>query len=466
MNDPFNKIVEELAKTTSPVSVTAAAGCGKTEAIVRAVANSNGRQLILTHTNAGVAALRSRLRKHSVPASKYLVETIASWLAKYALAYPSMSGFTNRRPQGEDWNQVYPAAQVLFAKPFVREVLQASYAGIFVDEYQDCTEQQHQIVLMMAEWLPVRVLGDPLQGIFKFRNQSLVDWKQVQAHFKPLPDLLVPYRWQKPGSNSALGAQLSDIRHKLLAEEPVDLQNYSEIRWMHWSQQQEKDVCNNALDREGTIVGIHQWPTAAHESARRMEGRYQSIEEMDCRDLMEVSRQIDGRLAQRNYQALVSCIKNFVLRGCAKPNPFRNVTYLQSEFVKLEQGDLSVISQIMRTVLNDPGTQVYRRELLTEMARSAQEFASGNYNSFEEAAYAARYKTRVNGRSPESRIISRTLLIKGLEFDHAIVLNADKLQNRENLYVAITRGSKSLTVLSQSPVISCFRNNQANLPAK
>lgn len=466
MSDPFNDIVDALAHATSPVSVTAAAGCGKTEAIVRAVANCNGRQLILTHTNAGVAALRSRLRKHSVPASKYLVETIASWLAKYALAYPSMSGFKNRRPQGEDWNQVYPAAQNLFAKPFVREVLQASYAGIFVDEYQDCTEQQHQIVLMMAEWLPVRVLGDPLQGIFKFGNQSLVDWKQVQAHFKPLPDLLVPHRWQKPDSNSSLGTQLSDIREKLLAEESVDLRKYSEITWVKWSEQQEQNVCNDTLSQKGTIVGIHQWPKDAHESARRMGGRYQSIEEMDCRDLMEVSRQIDGRLAQRNYQALVSCIKNFVLRGCANPNPFRNVAYLQSEFAKLEQGDLSVISQIMRNVLNDPGMQVYRRELFTEMVRSAQEFASGNYSSFEEAAYAARYKTRVNGRSPERRIISRTLLIKGLEFDHAIVLNADKLQNRENFYVAITRGSNSLTVLSQSPVISYARNNQANPRAR
>lgn len=466
MSDPFNDIVDALAHATSPVSVTAAAGCGKTEAIVRAVANCNGRQLILTHTNAGVAALRSRLRKHSVPASKYLVETIASWLAKYALAYPSMSGFKNRRPQGEDWNQVYPAAQSLFVKSFVQEVLQASYAGIFVDEYQDCTEQQHKIVLRMAEWLPVRVLGDPLQGIFNFRNQSLVDWKQVQAHFKPLPDLLVPYRWQKPGSNSALGAQLSDIRHKLLAGEPVDLRNYSEIRWMNWSQQQEKDVCNNALDRESTIVGIHQWPKDAHESARRMGGEYQSIEEMDCRDLMEVSREIDRQREQGNHQALVSCIGDFVSKGCADPGPFESAAYLQSKFPELAQGNLSVISQIMSTILNDRSTQVYRRELLTEMARSAQEFASGNYSSFEEAAYAARYKTRVNGRSPERRIISRTLLIKGLEFDHAIVLNANKLENRENFYVAITRGSNSLTVLSQSPVICYARSNQANPRAR
>jgi len=107
----------------------------------------------------------------------------------------------------------------------------------------------------------------------------------------------------------------------------------------------------------------------------------------------------------------------------------------------------------MDTIIRDRNMQVYRCELLTEMKRAAQEFATGNYTSFVEAAYAARYKTRVNGRKPEVRIISRTLLIKGLEFDHALILNADKLQNRENFYVAITRGSKSLTVLSSSPAI-------------
>jgi DNA helicase IV len=52
----------------------------------------------------------------------------------------------------------------------------------------------------------------------------------------------------------------------------------------------------------------------------------------------------------------------------------------------------------------------------------------------------------------DRRIVSRTLLIKGLEFDHAIVANADELDAKE-LYVAITRGSKSLTILSAKPVI-------------
>ena len=41
----------------------------------------------------------------------------------------------------------------------------------------------------------------------------------------------------------------------------------------------------------------------------------------------------------------------------------------------------------------------------------------------------------------------KTLLVKGLEYTHTIVLDANIL-DANNLYVAMTRGSTSLTVLS------------------
>jgi hypothetical protein len=56
---------------------------------------------------------------------------------------------------------------------------------------------------------------------------------------------------------------------------------------------------------------------------------------------------------------------------------------------------------------------------------------------------------RVVGRGREGRVISRPLLIKGLEYDHALVLNAERLSATE-LYVALSRGRKSLTVVSKS----------------
>ena len=47
------------------------------------------------------------------------------------------------------------------------------------------------------------------------------------------------------------------------------------------------------------------------------------------------------------------------------------------------------------------------------------------------------------------KLIGTTLLVKGLEFDHAIVLDAASLTRKE-LYVALTRGARSVTIISSS----------------
>lgn len=296
------------------------------------------------------------------------------------------------------------------------------------------------------------MLGDPLQGIFGFQNDPLVNWQtDVEQSFQPLSDLTEPYRWSK--MNPELGRQLAQIRSKLLNDETIELDTYTEIIWHSWIEDREREVCWDADRKSGTIIGVHQWPNDAHTTARKMSGKYQSIEEMDCRDLMNTASKIDRWIDKGDYQAIKNEIKTFILKGCGNRVPFGDPSYLSIEFSQLEQGKLTIISNIIEIIIHNPNMQVYRQELFVEMKRTAQEFASGKWASFQEAAYAVRDKTRLNGRKPENRIISRTLLIKGLEFDHAIVLNADKLQNRENFYVAITRGTHSLSILSRSPEI-------------
>ena len=44
-------------------------------------------------------------------------------------------------------------------------------------------------------------------------------------------------------------------------------------------------------------------------------------------------------------------------------------------------------------------------------------------------------------------------LVKGLEYDHVIIANADLIGHHKHLYVAMTRPRKTLTILSASPVI-------------
>lgn len=92
-------------------SIVAAAGCGKTETIARAVKASPGRQLVLTHTNAGVEALRRRMRRHGVAESSVVIDTVAGWCLKFVTAYPNSSGWAGQdSSEDRDWyDALYPA---------------------------------------------------------------------------------------------------------------------------------------------------------------------------------------------------------------------------------------------------------------------------------------------------------------------------------------------------------------------
>ena len=171
----MDELAQAFANSRQSV-VVAAAGCGKTELIVRAAGtNTNGKELILTHTNAGVRALLDRLKRRSVPTRSVQVDTIDGWALRYASAYPSLSGLKVADPSSQDfdWQEVHGAALDCLKRRSVSDVVSRSFTGLYVDEYQDCTVDQHDLVLRLAELVPCRIVGDPLQGIFDFTKRAV-----------------------------------------------------------------------------------------------------------------------------------------------------------------------------------------------------------------------------------------------------------------------------------------------------
>jgi hypothetical protein len=69
-----------------------------------------------------------------------------------------------------------------------------------------------------------------------------------------------------------------------------------------------------------------------------------------------------------------------------------------------------------------------------------------------EAAVKVREQNRLLGRPLPKRAVGSTLLLKGLEAEVAVVLNAADL-DAKNLYVAMTRGSHALVICSQTAVL-------------
>ncbi len=192
--------------------VEAAAGCGKTEAIVRAVGDyCTGTQLVLTHTHAGVGALRQRFKKHKVSREKYHIDTIASWAWRWVRKYPENASYEGAVEFAE-WSNVYAAMANLLEKDFVTRGILNSYAGVIVDEYQDCTVQMHALISKLSTLLPCRILGDELQGIFELGKESLVKWPDVRSTFRNnLGALDTPHRWEEAG-NRNLGDWLINSR--------------------------------------------------------------------------------------------------------------------------------------------------------------------------------------------------------------------------------------------------------------
>jgi len=75
-------------------SVSAPAGCGKTQVIAAALTRQAGPKpiLVLTHTNAGVMALKGRLDKAGVPPSAYRLSTLDGWAMRLIGTFPIRSG--------------------------------------------------------------------------------------------------------------------------------------------------------------------------------------------------------------------------------------------------------------------------------------------------------------------------------------------------------------------------------------
>ncbi|RQP73500.1 UvrD-helicase domain-containing protein [Burkholderia ubonensis] len=93
------------------------------------------------------------------------------------------------------------AAITLVESGAVQSILNASYVGVLVDEYQDCTVAHHGLVCALSGHLPCYVFGDPLQAIFGFRPSMLANrHTDILAVFPQAGVLDTPQRWIRAGN--------------------------------------------------------------------------------------------------------------------------------------------------------------------------------------------------------------------------------------------------------------------------
>ncbi|MEW6229310.1 MAG: UvrD-helicase domain-containing protein [Bacillota bacterium] len=444
--------------------VLAPAGCGKTHLIAESVGHATGRQLVLTHTLAGVDALRTKLTNLGVPAAKYRVTTIDSLALSYSSAFPRLAGWDCRYPNDDkEWSALRVATCRLLDHDAPRRVLRASYAGVFVDEYQDCCGTQHAMISKIADVLPCRIVGDPLQAIYrKLHGNDVAEWSQVERLF-PIVDVLTePYRWRK--RNPELGEWLIDVRSRLERGNEIDFANGSSIiEWIPSADVQDQiATCYRAFDRN-SVVAICDWPSRCAAVAGKTRGHFTVLESVGCPDLLRAAETIENSIGLKRVEFVVGfarrCFTGMTLlndlldrmkkgKAYAPRSPDKVRLWAAMQEVA-ESTDLRAVEKMMTAIAGLSDAHFYiRRELWSDMMRVLRINDSSSGKSLRDSAWSLRDHARRYGRAIPQRTIATPLLIKGLEFEHALLLDAMHMGTAEELYVALTRGSRSLTVLS------------------
>lgn len=455
-------------------AITAPAGCGKTELIAAAVAAYQGQKplLILTHTNAGVSALRGRLKRAGVPSSRARISTLDGWAMRLIATFPLRSGHAPdllrlHNPR-RDYPAIRQAALALLTSGHLDSVISASYERLIVDEYQDCVQAQHQLVCQLSHRLPTCVLGDPMQAIFGFAG-PLADWtRDTCTQFPLVGQLQTPWRWRNAGTE-LFGRWLLQVREQLAQGQGVDLRAVPpEVRWIRLGQptdyQNQLEAARTPpITRDGTVLILGQSidPDSHARIASQTPGA-SAIEGVELKTLMTFAGAFS--LEAPNVLESLLTFAQSVLTRTDTGDLIRRVDVLRRGTARTPPTPLEALAvrfaatptfrmaaEILEELKRQPNARAHRPAAFYGSLKALR-LAQAQHSSFPEAALAVREDYRYQGRTLPSRAVGSTLLLKGLEAEVGVLLSADEL-DAVNLYVAMTRACRKLVVCSRAPII-------------
>jgi hypothetical protein len=458
-------------------AIEAPAGCGKTQLIVDALATPAIKPyLVLTHTTAGVAALRKRLSRARVPAKNYVLSTIDGWSVRIASSFTQNCHITS---PVENSRTYYPELRSIvcryLATGSLHEVISASYSRLIVDEYQDCNQVQHDIVCSIAQCIPTIVLGDPMQLIFNFQGTQIPNWQgQVLSHFQLLSELNTPWRWINV-QNQELGEWVLECRRRLISGNNIDLTNspnsvsHIQLTQNHQENMRLKSTAQyqlrNAFPQDTLLViGDSINANSRHLYASQNNG-IDVVEPVDLRDLVTFTGQLDVEMGEQLAVSIVNLFGTLttgmgastwtprirtVLAGRNRIPPSPTEAAIAAFIQSKSAANFLVI---MNAVEADHNIRVYRRAAFRALNSAINNVLCDSTLSFKNGMERARESLRQRGDSRIPNLaIGSTLLLKGLEADHSLLIDVSNM-NSQNLYVALSRGAKTITIASSAATL-------------
>lgn len=474
----------------------APAGHGKTTAIADCLLQcpDNECQLVLTHTHAGIASLRSKFRKKNISSKKYQLETITGFAQRYVLSILGSSVLPDEEDK-EYFGMAVEKCRSLLESKIIQSIIKISYDGVFVDEYQDCTIDQHHMVLGIARNLPLHLFGDPLQGIFSFENKPLVDIENDLRMFKRFDLLDYPWRWHE--TNPELGQYIFNIRKQLEAGRSIYL-NSSSVKGVSivlcTSDENEKykhlkTIISN-LKSSNILILFPSYKSYKNNKVyqrgltydriklkQRIDfaNKFSIIDAIDSREYYKCASAIDAYIEQcqksnrskkvaRLYDLLsylhlnISEIKNWIDRDHnrfvqrTKKNVSLSMQLIDCFLLFVSDVNLANLRKLINLIVRLPKIKYYHRELYQTIDHCF-ELADINNICMKEAMRLYKARLRHQGRKIDGCGIGTTLLTKGLEFDTVILWDTHRFEDAKNFYVAISRACKQLIIMTEKDTL-------------
>ena len=151
-------------------------------------------------------------------------------------------------------------------------------------------------------------------------------------------------------------------------------------------------------------------------------------------------------LGEINQPVLQRLERNQTLKGLSRDGIQSIIEALESLRINPTYAQLV---QAARAVRESNPVKIYRWEAWNDTL-SAIGLSVDNDEPVIDNFGRVRERLRRQGRRNHARVASRTLLVKGLEYDHVVIANLNEFRDPRNLYVALSRARKSVTVIGSS----------------
>lgn len=473
----------------------APAGHGKTTTIADflLLCKRNSRQLVLTHTHAGIASLRKKFIHKNVPADCYQLETITGFAQRYVLNFLGKDCLPSADKDNYFDVAVNKCLEILDSH-LVQKVITSSYQGIIVDEYQDCTYAQHQMIMAIGKQLPLHILGDSLQGIFNFEGKPMVDFSSDLAFFHEYKFLTIPWRWQE--TNSKLGDAIYKMRCALERDAAISLQDSPSvgIRVFSYSgvpNEYDRDYLKwlrciiSYSESESTLILTPSYYEKDKYGRMRLRGDLQDrinlknkfdfansyiiLDAIDSKKYYIVAKETDTFLNSCIQQRRIKRIQHFydILEKMYFSNGYLDKWINRKENRLVPRTKFKEEAKLLQDLWTEFDSNSSIKNLfnlfrkfcdLPEMKCQFPGIKNAIFKCFiysiqhgcslYEAMNRLKSIIRHQGRIIEGKCIGTTLLTKGLEFDTVIVMYPERFEDKKNFYVAISRACKTLVFIT------------------